>query len=124
MSVFLLVPHNSWLCFCCILLFVCKLGWHREGNPDDDFSTDANNTFENKWRERWITQSQKASHARDSTSGFDWREGWSWTTQSQRSKSWNNEPCDESLNVGSRSERIVLGLPLDGPIKIDDVKNA
>lgn len=100
------------------------LGWHREGNPDDDFGTDANNTFENKWRERWTTQSQKASYSKDSASGFEWREGWSWTTQSQRSKSWNNESFDEPLNVGTRSERTVLGLPLDGPIKIDDVKNA
>jgi hypothetical protein len=98
--------------------------WHREGNPDDDFGTDANNTFENKWRERWTAQSQKASYSKDSTAGFEWREGWSWTTQSQRSKSWNKESFDEPLNVEFRSERIVLGLPLDGPIKVDDVKNA
>uniref|UniRef100_A0A1J3J2J6 J domain-containing protein n=1 Tax=Noccaea caerulescens TaxID=107243 RepID=A0A1J3J2J6_NOCCA len=98
--------------------------WHREGNTDDD----ATNTFENKWRGPWTSQSQKASYSysRDSASGFEWREGWSWTTQSQRSKSnsWNDEFYDEPLAVGSQSERNVLGLPLVGPLKLEDVKNA
>ncbi|EOA31207.1 hypothetical protein CARUB_v10014374mg [Capsella rubella] len=94
------------------------------GKKPRDKKTKTNNAFENKWREKWTSQSQNTSNSRDSTSGFEWREGWSWTSQSQRSKSWNNESLDEPLNVGSRSERTVLGLPLDGPLKIDDVKNA
>ncbi|KAL1216001.1 hypothetical protein V5N11_008946 [Cardamine amara subsp. amara] len=94
--------------------------WHREGSTDDDFGTDGNNTFESKWRDKWTNQSQKASYSRYSTSGFEWREGWSWTSQSQSSKRLNDEP----LIVGPQSERSLLGLPLDGPIKIDDVKNA
>ncbi|ESQ50601.1 hypothetical protein EUTSA_v10022818mg [Eutrema salsugineum] len=99
--------------------------WHREGNlDDDDFGADATNTFENKWRQRWTNQSHKASYSRDSASGFEWREGWSWTTQSSRSTSWNDESCDEPLIVGSLSERNVLGLPLDGPLNLGDVKNA
>lgn len=105
-------------------MFGYILGWHREGNTDDGFGADATNTFENKWREEtWKTQSQKASYSRDSAS---WREGWSWTTQSQRSKgkSWNDESYDEPFVVGSQSERNVLGLPLVGPLKLEDVKNA
>ncbi|KFK40218.1 hypothetical protein AALP_AA3G346000 [Arabis alpina] len=99
--------------------------WHREGNPDDDVGADASNTFENKWREGWTNQSHKASsYSRDSTSGFQWREGWSWTTQSQRSRSWSDASCDEPLIVGSQSERTVLGLPLVGPLKLVDVKDA
>lgn len=104
--------------------------WHREGNTDDDFGADATtNKFENKWREAWTNQSQKASsYSRDSaSSGFQWREGWSWTTQSQRrSKTWNNNgSCDdEPLMVGSQSDRKALGLPLAGPLKLEDVKNA
>ncbi|VVA99493.1 unnamed protein product [Arabis nemorensis] len=98
--------------------------WHREGNPDDDFGADASNTFENKWREGWTTQSRKASYSRDSTSGFEWREGWSWTTQSQRSRSWSDDSCDEPSIIGSQSERTVLGLPLVGPLKLGDVKDA
>ncbi|CAH2051331.1 unnamed protein product, partial [Thlaspi arvense] len=98
--------------------------WHREGNTEDEFGADAtNSTFEKKWREGWTNQSHKAS-SRDSAQGFEWREGWSWTTQSQRSKTWNDESCDEPLTVGSRSERNVLGLPLCGPLKLEDVKNA
>ncbi|CAN6970833.1 unnamed protein product [Brassica rapa subsp. trilocularis] len=99
--------------------------WHREGNTDDDFEADATNKFENKWREAWTNQSQKSSYSYSRDSGFQWREGWSWTTQSQRSKAWNNnESCDEPLMVGSQSDRKALGLPLAGPLKLEDVKNA
>uniref|UniRef100_M4F809 non-specific serine/threonine protein kinase n=1 Tax=Brassica campestris TaxID=3711 RepID=M4F809_BRACM len=98
--------------------------WHREGNTDDDFEADATNKFENKWREAWTNQSQKSSYSYSRDSGFQWREGWSWTTQSQRSKAWNNDHCDEPLVVGSQSDRKALGLPLTGPLKLEDVKNA
>ncbi|KAJ0265418.1 J domain-containing protein [Hirschfeldia incana] len=98
--------------------------WHREGNTDDDFGADASNKYDNKWREAWTNQSQKSSYSRDSASGFQWREGWSWTTQSQRSRTWNNGSCDEPLMVGSQSDRKALGLPLAGPLKLEDVKTA
>ncbi|KAH0909236.1 hypothetical protein HID58_032557 [Brassica napus] len=98
--------------------------WHREGNTDDDFEADATNKFENTWREAWTNQSQKSSYSYSRDSGFQWREGWSWTTQSQRSKAWNNDHCDEPLVVGSQSDRKALGLPLAGPLKLEDVKNA
>lgn len=116
---FFLASHITQVC-----LYI--LGWHREGNTDDDFEADATNKFEKKWREAWTGQSQKSSYSRDSaSSGFQWREGWSWTTQSQRSKTWNNnESCDEPLMVGSQSDRNALGLPLAGPLKLEDVKKA
>lgn len=98
--------------------------WHREGNTEDDFDAGATYKFDNKWREAWTNQSQKASYSRDSASGFQWREGWSWTTQSQRSKTWNDESCGEPLIVGSQSDRDALGLPVVGPLKLEDVKNA
>ncbi|CAH8357727.1 unnamed protein product [Eruca vesicaria subsp. sativa] len=99
--------------------------WHREGNTDDDFDTDAPNKFDKKWREAWTNHSHKSSsYSRDSTSGFQWTEGWSWTTQSQRSKTWSHESCEEPLIVGSQSDRNALGLPLAGPLKLEDVKNA
>ncbi|CAN8270896.1 unnamed protein product [Cochlearia groenlandica] len=81
--------------------------WHREANPDDD------TTFHYKSR----NQSQKAYNSRDSAPGFEWIEGWSWTTT-------HHQSCNEPFIVGSRSERTVLGLPLVGQLNIDDVKNA
>ncbi|KAG7535478.1 Chaperone J-domain superfamily [Arabidopsis thaliana x Arabidopsis arenosa] len=94
--------------------------WHRDGSLDDEFDTET--TFADR-----KSQSHKAySYSKDSTSGFEWRQDFSWANQSQRNKNWGDESsCDEEpLIVESMSQRTVLGLPPIGPLKISDVKNA
>ncbi|CAE6259627.1 unnamed protein product [Arabidopsis arenosa] len=94
--------------------------WHRDGSLDGEFDTET--TFADR-----KSQSHKAySYSKDSKSGFEWRQGFSWTNQSQRSKNWGDvSSCDEEpLIVESRSQRTVLGLRPIGPLKISDVKNA
>lgn len=114
-------PAFIFLSFCFNhLSYLSIIGWHRDGSLDDEFDTET--TFADR-----KSQSHKAySYSKDSTSGFEWRQGFSWTNQSQRSKNWDDESsCDEEpLIVKSRSQRTVLGLPTFGPLKISDVKNA
>ncbi|XVE83291.1 hypothetical protein DITRI_Ditri16bG0076400 [Diplodiscus trichospermus] len=79
-------------------------------------------TFGNKW----YTWSFKGDSFQNSESGFEWREKSGWTNQ--RTKEWETtsetESDDELYAVGSSSDRAILGLPLTGPLKIEDVKNA
>ncbi|XP_010548081.1 PREDICTED: uncharacterized protein LOC104819630 [Tarenaya hassleriana] len=96
--------------------------WHSQESFSDDYDSD--NRFEATFGRRTYSWSFKyGSCSRNSgSSGFEWREGWNWTNQ--RTKNRDDEYWDESLSVGSRSDRTILGLPLFGPLKIEDVKKA
>ncbi|XP_010531565.1 PREDICTED: uncharacterized protein LOC104807838 [Tarenaya hassleriana] len=95
--------------------------WHRQGNLSDDYY-DNETRFEVRFADKSYSWSFKqGSCSRNSaSSGFEWREGWSWTSQTQQS----NPRDDESWSVGSRSDRAILDLPQFGPLKIEDVKKA
>nr|CAD1838731.1 unnamed protein product [Ananas comosus var. bracteatus] len=54
-----------------------------------------------------------------------------WSDESRRQKArkriWSesdDDGDDESTNVGSQAHRVTLGLPLTGPLKLDEVKSA
>ncbi|XP_059307918.1 uncharacterized protein LOC132059349 isoform X1 [Lycium ferocissimum] len=83
-------------------------------------------TFGNKWY-TWCSRPGKSSPFEDL---FSRRQETDWSEQ--RHCRWDNETENEtqtesnyeSFNVGSYSERTILGLPPRGPLKIEDVKNA
>ncbi|KAI3875296.1 hypothetical protein MKW92_046372 [Papaver armeniacum] len=75
----------------------------------------------------WSFWSWEDLHSRNPNFGFEWRD-YNPNWRNDRRKAWNassesedeNEPC----GVGSRSDRTILGLPLTGPLKMEDVKSA
>ncbi|KAI9108693.1 hypothetical protein K1719_020340 [Acacia pycnantha] len=86
----------------------------------------------------WSFCDRQGSSFEDSTSGFDQRrerEHSRWANRS-RTRKWTLESDDESASdvesdddihscrVGLLSDRTILGLPLTGPLKIEDVKKA
>lgn len=91
---------------------------------DDDPGTHFRATFGNR-RYSWSFKSWEESFYQSQTSGFEWRE------ESDRRNKWrtisddeSDEDDDQPSVVGSHTDRIALGLPINGPLKIDDVKNA
>lgn len=98
----------------------------REGYSDDDNSERVcHATFRNK-SYTWSFKSWEDTNSRNSTNEFEWREYCNWSDD--RNSKWQNpsdiESDDELCSVGSSSDRRLLGLPSEGPLKIEDVKNA
>ncbi|KAL2906722.1 DnaJ-like protein subfamily B member 9 [Bienertia sinuspersici] len=93
-------------------------------DDDDHPETVFQATFGNRWY-TWSFGSQTRSSWK-STPGFEWRESFYRTSDHQQGWDGSDEPDDEdeAFNVGSRSDRVVLGLPQNGPLKLKDVKNA
>lgn len=92
----------------------------------DDFDH-PERTFQAEFGNKWYTWSSGGDNSfNNPESGFEWREKSGWTNQ--RTKEWDNtsdsESEEKSYDVGSCSDREILGLPRAGPIKIEDVKNA
>uniref|UniRef100_A0A803PJA8 J domain-containing protein n=1 Tax=Cannabis sativa TaxID=3483 RepID=A0A803PJA8_CANSA len=81
-------------------------------------------TFGNRWY-TWSFNLRNESFFRDSASEFEWQER---SNGNYRSKTFggssDSESDEESFTVGSSSDRTVLGLPLTGPLKLEDVKKA
>nr|XP_034932543.1 uncharacterized protein LOC118062805 isoform X3 [Populus alba] len=94
----------------------------RESSAED--SGDPETVFHATFGNRWYTWSNKSFQGEPS--GFEWREPPKW--KDQRFKEWDanreTESDNASYSVGSHSDRTILGLPLTGPLKIEDVKNA
>ncbi|KAK8644514.1 hypothetical protein V6N13_123819 [Hibiscus sabdariffa] len=84
--------------------------------------------FQAKFGNKWYTWSSGVDHSfKNPESGFDWRGKPGWTNQ--RTRAWEGASDeeseeDESFDVGSCSDREILGLPQTGPLMIEDVKNA
>ncbi|KAJ6854610.1 hypothetical protein NC651_039526 [Populus alba x Populus x berolinensis] len=93
----------------------------RESSAED---CDPETVFHATFGNRWYTWSNKSFQGEPS--GFEWREPPKW--KDQRFKEWDanreTESDNASYSVGSHSDRTILGLPLTGPLKIEDVKNA
>ncbi|KAL8143655.1 hypothetical protein V2J09_016687 [Rumex salicifolius] len=82
--------------------------------------------FQAKFGNRWYSWSFNAFHSSSfyrSTSGFGWKEN--TQNRNDRQNWWEEVDSDnEREQVGSHSDRTVLGLPPYGPLKIEDVKSA
>lgn len=83
------------------------------------FANDFNNDYETTF------------HATFGDRSYSWSFGWTnppnW--KNQRAKEWDNlsdcESDDEKTpDVGSCSDRAILGLPRTGPLKMEEVKTA
>lgn len=82
-------------------------------------------TFGNRWY-TWSFNSRHSFSFENVSSGFQWRED--FNCGNRRTREWETaseaESDDESIRIGSVSDRKMLGLPTTGPLKIEDVKNA
>lgn len=83
--------------------------------------------FQTVFRKKWYTWSFSGDFTfRSSEFGFEWREKSDWTNQ--RTEEWErsseSESKDEPYAVGSCPDRAILGLPLTGHLKLEDVKKA
>ncbi|KZV22543.1 Chaperone DnaJ-domain superfamily protein [Dorcoceras hygrometricum] len=94
---------------------------HRRENSCEDFDEYPERIFEATYGKRWFEWTFKPWEM-----GYDWKEtsGWSKSTYREHGAKSRIESDDESFNVGSFSDKRVLGLPTAGPLKIEDVKSA
>ena len=102
-------------------------GKYRKGYLSEDDVDHHERIFQAKFGNRcytWSFDSQIGSTQR--LTGFDWRENFHQTSGHQQESEASNEPDsgDEAFDVGLPSDRMVLGLPQNGPLKLKDVKNA
>ncbi|PIA41124.1 hypothetical protein AQUCO_02300135v1 [Aquilegia coerulea] len=105
-------------------------GKPRQQNFCADFDEDWETSFQAKYRKRsckWSSRSDDGPSFQSSSAEFVWRDQSNWT--SNRGRVWDstNETDDDEVKsciVGSYSDRLILGLPPTGPLKIEDVKNA
>ncbi|KAI3725712.1 hypothetical protein L1987_65504 [Smallanthus sonchifolius] len=94
-----------------------------EDFDDDDYDprTHFQATFGNR-RYSWSFKSWEESFSQSRTSGFEYSNTRNkWRTVSDDDESTED---DDSYVVGSHSDRIALGLPINGPLNIEEVKNA
>ncbi|MCL7048304.1 hypothetical protein MKW94_027188 [Papaver nudicaule] len=95
----------------------------------DDFDLNSERIFRAASEGRRFTWSftWEDLYSRNPNTGFEWRD-YNPNWRNDRRKTWNasseseddNEPC----GVGSLSDRTILGLPVTGPLKMEDVKSA
>ncbi|KAK1361531.1 J domain-containing protein [Heracleum sosnowskyi] len=73
----------------------------------------------------WSYRSAEEPSFQSSSSGFEWRDYSQWTNSNKEWDAAHETYSDrETCFPGSSSDRTVLGLPLTGPLKIEDVKTA
>lgn len=95
----------------------------------NNFSNDHETIFHATFGDKsysWSFGSFKET-SQDSTYGFGWTNPPNW--KNQRAKEWDNlsdfeSDDEETPDVGSCSDRTILGLPRTGPLKIEEVKTA
>ncbi|KAL4583043.1 hypothetical protein LXL04_007607 [Taraxacum kok-saghyz] len=89
-----------------------------EFDDDDDPGMNFHATFGNK-SYSWSFKSWEESFSQ----GFEWREDSDATNNRNKWRTASDDDDEPYIN-GSNSDRITLDLPLNGPLKIDQVKNA
>ena len=106
--------------------FPASSGKLRRERKHDDVD-DPENIFQASFGKRWCSwYFWREPSYQSSTTGFDFREHSNWSSRRPRESDIESEaesdtePCIDSTN----SDRKVLGLPLKGPLQIQDVKNA
>ncbi|XP_039118269.1 uncharacterized protein LOC120254188 [Dioscorea cayenensis subsp. rotundata] len=60
----------------------------------------------------------------NSTSGFEWRDEAKWEKIKKKFLNESDIEEEEPSDVGTHTDRVALGLPATGPLKLDDVKTA
>lgn len=101
----------------------------RKGLLSEDDEDYPENLFHATFGNRWYTWSFNpwTRSSQSSTNGFDWRDSFRRANDEHEEEEVEDGETHreyETLNVGSRSDRATLGLPLKGPLKKEDVKNA
>ncbi|KAL8251569.1 hypothetical protein R6Q59_035262 [Mikania micrantha] len=99
-----------------------KANFFEEFDDDDvdDPRTHFHATFGNR-RYSWSFKSWEESFSQSQTSGFEYSNARNkWRTVSDDESTDDND----SYVVGSHSDRITLGLPINVPLNIEEVKNA
>ncbi|XP_039030999.1 uncharacterized protein LOC120165580, partial [Hibiscus syriacus] len=102
-----------------------KRRFRRHSFPEDFDNPET--IFEAAFGSKWTTWSFREDFTfRNSDFGFEWREKRDWTIQRTEEQEIHSETEseDESYAVGSCSDREILGLPLTGRLKLEDVKKA
>ncbi|XP_021713943.1 uncharacterized protein LOC110682041 isoform X2 [Chenopodium quinoa] len=98
----------------------------RKGFASEDDDDHPEHIFQASFGNRWYSWSWAGTSHRSTPPGFDWRESYYNTRDHQKEwkTAYESDLEDEAFNVGSRSDRAVLGLPQNGPLKLKDVKTA
>ncbi|XP_022894164.1 uncharacterized protein LOC111408663 isoform X4 [Olea europaea var. sylvestris] len=93
----------------------------RRDNMFEDFDAHPERIFQATFGKRCFTWTFKPWEM-----GFDWRENFSWNNRryEEHDTKGGTEFTSGSTIVGTYSDRITLGLPPAGPLKIEDVKTA
>lgn len=102
-------------------LFAQISGKLRRDNMFEDFDAHPERIFQATFGKRCFTWTFKPWEM-----GFDWRENFSWNDRryEEHDTKGGTEFTSGSTIVGTYSDRITLGLPPAGPLKIEDVKTA
>lgn len=73
----------------------------------------------------WSYRSTEEPSFQSSSTGFEWREHSEWTNSNREwDAAHETYSYRETSFPGSSSDRTILGLPITGPLKIEDVKTA
>lgn len=105
-------------------------GKSRRHNFSAEFDENSESVFQATFGNKcytWSYRSREEPSFESSSAGFEWRDQSNWTSNKRRvwdSTSDTEDDDDKSYSVGSYSDRIVLGLPSTGPLKIEDVKSS
>lgn len=112
----------------CACIDLCS-GKTKQEHCTDDFDADFETVFEATFGNRWYTWSfrnWKKSYSQYSRNEFEWRNRSEWTSNESRERknASDIDSDEETCAISSSSERKILDLPPEGPLKIEDVKKA
>ncbi|CAN1169444.1 hypothetical protein LINPERPRIM_LOCUS19811 [Linum perenne] len=101
-----------------------KRKFRRRDSCDEADSDDPESTFQAKFGNKWYTWSFNSSTSRGSKSEST---HWTWRNLNDEERGNAKPESDEEeppIVIGSCSDRRTLGLPLSGPLQIEEVKTA
>ncbi|KAK6125619.1 hypothetical protein DH2020_040640 [Rehmannia glutinosa] len=103
-----------------VVTFACSQGKHRRENVFEDFDENPDRIFHAAFGKQGFTWTFRPSGMR-----FEWTENyWSNSRFNQQDGESRTGSGDESFILGTCADRNILGLPMAGPLKIEDVKAA
>ncbi|KAH7685489.1 DnaJ domain-containing protein [Dioscorea alata] len=97
------------------------------GYYDDDFGHHEANfqaSFGGHKTFNWSFPSWEKYRFENSTSGFEWRDEAKWEKIKKKFLNESDIEEEEPSDVGTHTDRVALGLPATGSLKVDDVKIA
>ncbi|KAM0946246.1 putative DnaJ domain, Chaperone J-domain superfamily [Dioscorea sansibarensis] len=99
----------------------------RYGYNDDDFGHHEVNfqaSFGGHRTFNWSFPSWENYRFENSTSGFEWRDEAKWEKIKKKFLNESDIEEEEPSDLGRHTDRVALGLPATGSLKLDDVKTA